>query len=97
MQQPSPAVPQVLLHALSFVSEPADLHAVACTAKSMLAAASDAVLMAEWLFKHKTGQQDGQQALSIAVQKGRGDVMLLLLQMGVPATVRLLAEFRRTP
>lgn len=76
----------VLVRVLSDVEDPHDLRAVLRTSKDMLRTASDPVLVASWLLKHR---QPSEHALALAASKGRSDVVLiLLLNAGVSATAR---------
>lgn len=69
---------------LSKLEDNLDLAAFSVTSKGMQAVASDAVLVAQWLFKHRE-----QKAVPIAAHFGakREDIMLQLLQnCGASAT-----------
>lgn len=73
-------------HTLSFLDTPADLEAFSLTSKGMRAVAMDTHLVASALLK----QTEGGKAFMVAASqmKGRSDVMLRLLDLGVSATER---------
>ena len=68
----------VLLHIVSFLSSPADAHALFCTSKAALAIASDPIALAKWLLRH----QGHEHALNHVWNVGRG---LLRGRPGQPA------------
>lgn len=60
--------------------------------------ANDPVLLSSWLFRHKSSQTSGGNALSLAARMGRDDVMLCLLDdMGVSATEKESSSYGPTP
>lgn len=79
----------MLRHILLHVTETATLRAFARTSKGMLAmVASDDLLTAQWLLKHKPGK-----ALILAAKKGRGAVVLQLLKLGAVSATAPIAGY----